>query len=417
MTESIKPEESSRAINAVLDSANIKINDVHRIAMSTATLPPAYFYTSRNSKHSNDSEVDQLKTEKFINTAAEAAAEATSKSVKKELESFQELQQKDYELHQEKVGNTLKPVSDSVKDLDKRIETLQKERKEEVGSLESSIKGLLAAQNELKDETQILSTALTTSSSVRGKWGETMLRNIVERSGLVKHVDFIEQESTETSDDRPDMLINLPNGGIIPIDAKTPMKEFYDSLEQKDENVRVQLQIDFANNCRKHMTALSRKKYQDQFEGPINFVIMVIPYEPGYQAALMHDGNLFNDGQEKKVYVVSPITLMPVLNLIANTWRQMSLSKRAEEVVSQAQELSKRLVKFDGLYHKLGTSIVKAGKSYDDSVSSYNARLKPAIRNIQNLQGIDEHVDKEMEELNIDVKPVLDRNPDSSEEE
>ena len=374
-------------------------------------------YTSRNSKHSNDSEVDQLKTEKFINTAAEAAAEATSKSVKKELESFQELQQKDYELHQEKVGNTLKPVSDSVKDLDKRIETLQKERKEEVGSLESSIKGLLAAQNELKDETQILSTALTTSSSVRGKWGETMLRNIVERSGLVKHVDFIEQESTETSDDRPDMLINLPNGGIIPIDAKTPMKEFYDSLEEKDENVRVQLQIDFANNCRKHMTALSRKKYQDQFEGPINFVIMVIPYEPGYQAALLHDGNLFNDGQEKKVYVVSPITLMPVLNLIANTWRQMSLSKRAEEVVSQAQELSKRLVKFDGLYHKLGTSIVKAGKSYDDSVSSYNARLKPAIRNIQNLQGIDEHVDKEMEELNIDVKPVLDRNPDSSEEE
>ena len=374
-------------------------------------------YTSRNSNHSNDSEVDQLKTDKFINTAAEAAAEATSKSVKKELESFQELQQKDYELHQEKVGNTLKPVSDSVKDLDKRIETLQKERKEEVGSLESSIKGLLAAQNELKDETQILSTALTTSSSVRGKWGETMLRNIVERSGLVKHVDFIEQESTETSDDRPDMLINLPNGGIIPIDAKTPMKEFYDSLEQKDENVRVQLQIDFANNCRKHMTALSRKKYQDQFEGPINFVIMVIPYEPGYQAALMHDGNLFNDGQEKKVYVVSPITLMPVLNLIANTWRQMSLSKRAEEVVSQAQELSKRLVKFDGLYHKLGTSIVKAGKSYDDSVSSYNARLKPAIRNIQNLQGIDEHVDKEMEELNIDVKPVLDRNPDSSEEE
>ena len=131
-----------------------------------------------------------------------------------------------------------------------------------------------------------------------------MLRNIVERSGLVKHVDFIEQESTETSDDRPDMLINLPNGGIIPIDAKTPLKEFYDSLEQKDENVRVQLQIDFANNCRKHMTALSRKKYQDQFEGPINFVIMVIPYEPGYQAALMHDGNLFNDGQEKKVYVV-----------------------------------------------------------------------------------------------------------------
>lgn len=376
------------------------------IAISAFVIYNNFIKKEQNSK---DQQIDELKTKSFIASAAEAAALASSASVKKELESFQEVQAKDYELHQEKVGQTLKPVSDSVKDLDKRIEELQKERKEEVGSLESSIKGLLHAQNELKDETQILSTALTTSSSVRGKWGETMLRNIVERSGLVKHVDFIEQGTTETSDDRPDMLINLPNGGIIPIDAKTPMKEFYDSLEEKDEDIRIKMQIDFATNCRGHMTSLSRKKYQDQFDNPIDFVIMVIPYEPGYQAALMHDGNLFNDGQEKKVYVVSPITLMPVLNLIANTWRQMSLSSKAEEVVSQAKELSKRLVKFDGLYHKLGTSIVKAGKSYDDTVSSYNARLKPALRNIQKLQGIEDHSDKEMEKIDIDVKPVLER--------
>ena len=207
----------------------------------------AYLIFKNNSEGSSN-EVDELKTEKFINTAAEAAAEAASKSVKKELETFQELQDKDYKLHQEKVGQTLKPVTESVKDLDKRIESLQKERKEELGSLESSIKGLLSAQNDLKDETQVLSTALTTSSSVRGKWGEIMLRNIVERSGLVKYVDFEEQDSTETSADRPDFTVKLPNGGIVPVDAKTPMAEFKESLETRDENERVRLKKEFAKN-------------------------------------------------------------------------------------------------------------------------------------------------------------------------
>ena len=155
------------------------------------------------------------------------------------------------------------------------------------------------------------------------------------------------------------------------------------------------------------MNFLSQKKYHEKFDNPIDFVIMVIPYEPGYQAALMHDGNLFNDGQEKKVYVVSPITLMPVLNLIATTWKQMSLSSKAEDVVKQAKTLSDRLIKFDKLYHELGTQINKVGNKYDETVSSYNARLRPALRNIQKLQGVEEHVDKEMEQLGMNVKPLI----------
>ena len=355
----------------------------------------------------SSSEVEKLKTQQFIDSAADAAGEAASKFVKKELDVFQELQEKDFKLHQEKVGQTLKPVTDSVKDLDERIESLQKERKEELGSLESSIKGLLSAHNELKDETQVLSTALTTSAAVRGKWGETMLRNIVERSGLVKYVDFEEQKKTETSRELPDFIIKLPNGGIVPVDAKTPMKEFKDSLDTNDDKERISFQKKFADNCRSHMNFLSQKKYHEKFDNPIDFVIMVIPYEPGYQAALMHDGNLFNDGQEKKVYVVSPITLMPVLNLIATTWKQMSLSSKAEDVVKQAKTLSDRLIKFDKLYHELGTQINKVGNKYDETVSSYNARLRPALRNIQKLQGVEEHVDKEMEQLGMNVKPLI----------
>ena len=151
----------------------------------------AYLIFSKKSNISENNEVDELKKKNFIKDSSEAVGIATSKSVKLELDAFQKLQDKDFKLHQEKVGQTLKPITDSVKDLDERIESLQKERKEELGSLQNSIKGLLLAQNDLKDETQILSTALTTSSSVRGKWGEIMLRNIVERTGLVKYVEFL----------------------------------------------------------------------------------------------------------------------------------------------------------------------------------------------------------------------------------
>jgi len=356
----------------------------------------------------NDEKASTLKDKNVTMMASKAAKEAAKEALTEVLATNAVSQDKDWKLYKKDIDTSIQPISKSVKELDDAIKQLQKERQKEVGSLESSIEGLLSAHNDLKDETQILSVALTTSSSVRGKWGETMLRNIVEKSGLVNRVDFAEQEKTETSQDLPDMTINLPGGGIIPVDAKTPMKGFKESLEEKDEDKRIFLQKEFAKNCRGHMQKLSQKKYHEQFDNSINFVIMVIPYEPGYQAALMHDGELFNDGQEKRVYVVSPITLMPILSLIANTWRQMNLSKNAEDVVKQAQELSKRLRKFESLYDVLGTKITKVGKAYDATVSSYQKRLKPSVRNIQKLQGI-EIDDKDLAKIELDVKPVIER--------
>ena len=121
----------------------------------------------------------------------------------------------------------------------------------------------------------------------------------------------------------------------------------------------------------------------------------------------MHDGNLFNDGQEKKVYVVSPITLMPVLNLIANTWKQMSLTSKANEGVEIAEKLRKRLERFDDLYHILGKAINNVITAYDKSVTSYKSRLSVALRDIKNLQGIEEDEQKDLKSINKKVKPLI----------
>jgi DNA recombination protein RmuC len=357
---------------------------------------------SKKMPTSSDDKEDLLK-ERATNIAVDAAKKALDDILKQNAQ----LQKKDWESYKKDIDSSLTPISKTVKELDDRIEFLQKERKQELGSLETSIKNLLTTNNELRGETVTLSQALK-SSSVQGKWGEVQMQNIVEKSGMINHVDFTTQKGTEKGDSIPDMVIKLPNGGVIPVDSKCPMNDFRESLEAEDETERERLQIEHAKKCRGHMRALYSKKYQDQYDSPIDFVIMLIPFEPGFQAALMHDGNLFNDGAEMKVFIVSPISIMPLLNLISETWRQMELTKNADDVINTAKELSKRLKKYEDLYD--------LGKAYNDSVSSYNSRLKPSVRDIQKLQGIE--VDKtKLEDVNLDVKPVIERIAADTEEE
>ena len=356
---------------------------------------------------SSDPEKDQLKEENLTNIASKAAEEAA----KKALEETLKLQQKDWEIYKQDISTTIEPISKTVKELDDRIEYLQKERKQEIGQLDTRLADLLK-------ETNTLSAALSSSTSVQGKWGEIQLRNIVEKSGMINHVDFEEQKGTETGDSIPDMIIKLPNGGIIPVDSKCPMKDFRASLEEQDAEKRKALQVEHAKKCRQHMRTLSSKKYQDQYNDPIDFVVMLIPFEPGFQSALLHDGNLFNDGAETKVFVVSPISLMPLLNLVSETWRQMSLTKNANSIINTAKDLSDRLKKYEELYNTVGDRITSLGKAYNTSVSSYNARLKPSVRDIQKLQDIPEDL-TDLDQVNLDVKPVIERleSSNSNEEE
>ena len=352
-------------------------------------------------------ELDGLKEDKITTVASEAATKAAENALDSAMKSNMEIQKKDWELYKKDLVEVVNPVTQSVNVLDKKVEQLEKERKEDVGALKNSIAGLLKQSSDLNDTTITLSQALK-STSVQGDWGEIQLRNVVESCGMINHVDFEEQESTQHGRDIPDMIIKLPDGGIIPVDSKCSMNDFRESLEVDDEDKRIELQKEHASKCRNHMNTLATKKYGEQYDGPIDFTVMLIPFEPGFQAALMHDKELFKDGAKKNVFIASPISLFPLLRLVEQSWRQLTLTENASEIIEAAQELKKRLNKYSELYDDVGKKITNLTKSYNQSVGSFKTRLKPSIRDIIKLEGSTDD-STQVKLVKSDVKPVIER--------
>lgn len=365
-----------------------------------------YFNIKKEEKQDTE-ELDKLREEKTLVAASEAVTKAAKIALENIIETNMTVQKKDWDLYKKDLANVVNPVTESVNTLEKKVSELQKERKEEVGELKQSITGLLKQSNELNSTTLNLSQALK-SSSVQGKWGESQLRNIVESCGMINHVDFEEQKGTQHGQGIPDMVIKLPDGGIIPVDSKCPMNDFRESLEKEDENERISLQKEHAKKCRKHMNDLATKKYAEQYEGPIDFVVMLIPFEPGFQSAIMHDGSLFNDGANKKVFIASPISIWPLLRLVDQSWSQLTLTDNADEIIKAAQKLSKRIDKYSLLYDDVGTKIANLTGSYNKSVGSFKNRLKPSIDDIKKLEG-KKDMAPEIKIVETDVRPVIER--------
>ncbi len=350
---------------------------------------------------SNDKE--DLLNERAGNIAVEAAKKALNETLKQNAE----LQKKDWDGYKKDLDLTLTPVKKSLEDLQKNISEVEKDRVEDKGKLDEKLKDLIGT-------TASLSRALT-SSSETGDLGETILRNLVEKAGMIKYIDFVEQTSTGNRS-IPDMVINLPGGGKIPIDSKLSLETFDKAMDSSDKSQRKVLEEKHANNCRILMRNLSKQEYHKQFDGPIEFVVMFIGSEPAYQMALKHDGKLFLDGADKKVFVVSPLSLLPLLSLVSEAWRQFQLSTNANQAIQIAKDLTDRLKIYEEKYQAVGSKILALGKAYNSSVSSYNARLKPSVRNLQKLQGQPEDL-MDMESVPVDVTPVIESLEAKNEEE
>ena len=357
---------------------------------------------SKKMPSSSDDKEDLL-NERAGNIAVDAAKKALDEVLKQNAQ----LQKKDWDGYKKDLDLTLTPVKKSLEDLQKNISEVEKDRVEDKGKLDEKLKDLIGT-------TESLSRALTSSSDT-GDLGETILRNLVEKAGMIKYIDFIEQTS---SGDRsiPDMVINLPGGGKIPIDSKLSLEAFDQAMDTSDKSQRKALEEKHANNCRTLMRNLSKKEDHKQFDGPIEFVVMFIGSEPAYQMALKHDGKLFLDGADKKVFVVSPLSLLPLLSLVSEAWRQFQLSTNANQAIQIAKDLTDRLKIYEDKYQAVGSKILALGKAYNSSVSSYNARLKPSVRNLQKLQGQPQDL-MDMENVPVDVTPVIESLEADNEEE
>ena len=291
----------------------------------------------------------------------------------------------------------LKPVQELLARYEKHLGEIEQIRADAYGGLKNHLESLAKAHDLLQREAHQLSTALR-SPTVRGRWGEMTLRRVVEVAGMGDHCTFEEQASVTTEDGRlrPDMKIMLPGNRVIVVDSKVPLAAYMDAFEAKDEAARQAALARHAQDVRKHVQALKQKAYWEQIGHAADFVVLFLPGESFFSAALEQDRSLLEDAMANKVFLATPTTLMALLNVVAHGWRQQEMAENAEKIGAVGRELYERISKFMEHFARVGDGLTAAGKAYNAAAGSYESRVQPAARRLAEQAAV---ADKELPEV------------------
>jgi DNA recombination protein RmuC len=305
---------------------------------------------------------------------------------KTHLEKFQESAKGDLEKRQTAIGELVKPVQESLTKVDAKLQEIEKTRLEAYAGLTEQVKSLSDTQKELRGETANLVKALRRPQA-RGRWGEIQLRRVVEMAGMLEHCDFFEQQSTDSDNGRlrPDMIVRLPGNRTIVVDSKAPLEAYLDAIESPDDETRTAKLKEHARQVRSHILSLGKKSYFDQFEQAPDFVVLFLPGEVFYLAALEHDPTLIETGVHERVLVAAPTSLIALLRTAAYGWREEQLAENARAISELGRDLYKRLADMAKHVQDLGKAIEKVVKSYNSAVGSLEMRVLPGARRFKEL--------------------------------
>jgi len=318
--------------------------------------------------------------------ALKSSNEAFLALAKKSLETVLAEAKGDLGKRQEAINGLVKPLGETLKQYEQHVRSLEISRQKAYTSLEEQVKSLAVAQQQLQKETGNLVTALRTPQ-VRGRWGEMTLKRVAELAGMSEHCDFTEQVTaeTETGRSRPDAIVHLPGQREVVVDAKVPLDAYLKALSAETEDQREKFLNDHARQLRAHMTCLAAKSYWEQFQTAPEFVVMFIPGESFFAAAVDRDHTFIEDGLEKRVVPATPTTFIALLRAIAYGWRQEQITKHAQEISYLGKQLYDRMKVLADHLKDVGSGLEKANTAYNKAVGSMEARVFPAARRFQEL--------------------------------
>lgn len=306
----------------------------------------------------------------------------------------------DFSKKQEAISNIIKPLQETLDKYEQQIRSLEESRQRAYGSLENQLKNLIETHRILQKETSNLVTALRTPQ-VRGRWGEITLRRVVELSGMSNYCDFTEQSSIEMEEGRlrPDMIVHLPNQRTIVVDSKVPLQAYIDAISASDEQERLAHMRKHASQVAEHVRKLSKKAYWDQFVKTPDFVVMFIPGESFFSAALEINKNLIEEGVRNRVFLATPTTLIALLRTVAYGWRQEQITKNALKIRDLGNTIHERLVRFIENFSKIGKSLEGAIDAYNRSVGTLESRVLVTARKFKELGITEKEPLKEVEQI------------------
>ncbi len=298
------------------------------------------------------------------------------------FERYSEAANVDGERRRKALDEMLKPVSETLVRYEKGLTELRAEQQKSRGELSGQIGELSKSTHDVRMEAQKLATALRAGPKTRGRWGEEQLRNVVEIAGMTAYVDFTEQTSHNDGDKRkqPDMVVSLPGGRVVAVDSKVSLGAYLDAVEAETDEARATHLTRHANDLWNHVKSLSSKDYAASLSDSLDYVVMFVPGENYYSAALEMRPQLYQEAFDRKILIATPTILIAVLKSASLYWRQEKMTQNAEAVAAMAKDIYDSLRRMGANLSKLGASLENSVKRYNDVVANVEGRVLPRAR-------------------------------------